>query len=184
MAYSTCSMVAGRIPNLLNGASDIENTCDPKLLPASATIVTFMSGGCALIQAKINALGFEAPEAGGILTDYLADIEANYAAWISELARSSPRTAKGERSRADDFRKAYEAGLRQLDKMDLSMLGLSLRTATGSGWYLGGQSVTDKQMAEADSDRVKPRIARGQFADPSNPSAETGDGTGSDPQAR
>ena len=184
MPYSSCTMVAGLIPNLINGASDIENTCNTELLPASATIITFMSGGCTLIEAKINSMGYAAPGAGGLLSDYLANIEAQYTAWQCETARSSPRVAKGERSRADTFRKAYEAGLRQLDKMDLSMVGFTLLQATGSGWYSGGTSVTDKQAAEADADRVEPRIARGQFANPTNPDAETGDGTRQGDQER
>lgn len=184
MPYSSCTMVAGLIPNLINGASDIENTCDTKLLPASATMITFMSAGCALIEGKINSMGYIAPGAGGLLSDYLANIEAQYTAWQCEAARSSPRTAKGERSRADTFRKAYEAGLRQLDKMDLSMIGFTLLQATGSGWYSGGTSVADKQAAEADADRVDPRIARGQFANPENPDAETGDSTRQGDQER
>jgi hypothetical protein len=159
-------MVAGRIPNLINGASDIENTCSDTLRPASATIVTFMSGGCALIQAKFNSMGYAAPGAGGTLSDYLADIEADYAAWRAELARSSPRTAKGERSRADDFRKAYEAALRQLDKMDLSMLGFTPKESGGSGWYAGGISQSDKDVQEADTNRVDAAFKRDGFANP------------------
>ena len=177
MAYSSCTLVAGLIPNLINGASDIENTCNDDMLPASITMVAFMSAGCSLIEGKINSLGYAAPGAGGALSEYLGVIEAQFTAWQCEAGRSSPRTAKGERSRADTFRKAYEAGLRHLDKMDLSMLGLTPLQATGSGWYSGGTSVADKQAAEADADRVAPRIARGQFANPSNPDAETGEGT-------
>ena len=177
MGYATCIMVAGLIPNLINGASDIENTCSETLLPASITMVAFMSAGCALIEATINSMGYSAPGAGGTLSDYLGNIEAMYTAWQCEAGRSSPRTAKGERSRADAFRKAYEAGLRQLTKMDLSMMGFALLQSTGSGWYSGGTSVADKRTVEADADRVEPRIARGQFANPSNPDAETGDGT-------
>ena len=171
MAYSTCAMVAGRIPNLINGASDIENTCDAKLLPASATIVTFMSGGCALIQSKLNSLGYAAPAAGGVLSDYLGDIEADYAAWRSELARSSPRTAKGERSRADDFRKAYEAALRQLDKMDLGAVGLT-RLSTVAGVWGTGVSISGKETIASDTDRVAPAFKRDGFANPDKESED------------
>ena len=176
-------MVAALIPNLLNGATSLD-FLDEDILPASAAIRQFMSGGCSLIQAKVNSMGYIAPGSGETLGDFFGFIEANYAAWQSELSRSSPRTAKGERSRADSFRKAYEAGLRQLDKMDLSMIGFSLLQATGSGWYSGGTSVADKQAAEADADRVDPRIARGQFANPENPDAETGNGTRQGDQER
>jgi len=166
MTYATCAMVAGRIANLINGASDIENTCITDMVPASATIITFMSGGCALIEGVINSMGYAAPGADGVLADYLGDIEADYAAWRAELSRSSPRTAKGERSRADDFRKAYEAALRQLKKMDLSMMGLTPRESAGSGWYSGGISDADKSAVEGDSDRVRPAFERGKFENP------------------
>ena len=165
MSYSTCAMVAARIPNLINGASTLDDF-DDSIRPASSEIRTFMSGGCALIEAKLAAIGFSAPGSGGVLSDYLGDIEADYAAWRSELSRSSPRTAKGERSRADDFRKAYEAALRQLDKMDLGMLGFTRLQAAGSGWYAGGVSVADKQAVESNADRVDPAFERGKFANP------------------
>ncbi len=165
MSYSTCSMVAGLIPNLLNGATTLDYLSDD-IVPASAEIRKFMSGGCSLIQAKFYSMGFTPPASGGALGDYLADIEASYAAWRSELARSSPRTAKGERSRADDFRKAYEAGLRQLDKMDLTMLGFTPSQSTGSGWYAGGVSQSDKDAVASDADRVDPAFERGKFANP------------------
>ena len=99
-----------------------------------------------------------------ILYDFLGDIEADYAAWRSEMARSSPRTAKGERSRADDYRKAYEAGLRQLEKMDLGLMGLVLLYSTGMGWYSGGISEADKAAVESNTDRVSPRFSRDGFA--------------------
>ena len=173
MAFSTCAQVAALIPNLLNGASNLDDLAED-VRPASTAIRSFMSGGCALIIAKFNTMGF-APAGGGVLADFLADIEANYAAWRSELARSSPRTAKGERSRADDFRKAYEANLRQLDKMDLTMLGFALKEATGSGWYAGGISVSDKEAVESNTDRVQPRFKRDKFANPERPNDSTDD---------
>ncbi|KKL24171.1 hypothetical protein LCGC14_2417980 [marine sediment metagenome] len=174
MAFSTCAQVAALIPNLLNGASNLDDLAED-VRPASTAIRSFMSGGCALIIAKFNTMGFNAPGAGEALYDFLADIEANYAAWRSELARSSPRTAKGERSRADDFRKAYEANLRQLDKMDLTMLGFTPKETRGSGWYAGGISVADKEAVESNTDRVKPRFKRDKFANPDSPNDSTDD---------
>ena len=172
MPFSTCTMVAGLIPNLLDGASDIEGTNDPTIRPASPTIVSFMSAGCSLIIAKVNSLGFNPPSSGG-LYDYLAIIEANYTAWQCEMSRSSPRTAKGERSRADDFRKAYEAALRQLDKMDLSMMGLTLLNAAGAGWYHGGVSQADKDSVDSNTDRVDARFKREGFMNPERPTDST-----------
>jgi hypothetical protein len=167
-------MVAALIPNILNGASNLDNLGE-KIRPASSEIRSFMSGGCSLINAKLAAMGFSPVAEGAALFDFLADIEANYAAWRCELSRSSPRTAKGERSRADDFRKAYEANLRQLDKMDLTMLGFTPLQATGSGWYMGGVSEADKAAVESNADRVDPRFAREQFANPESPSTELDD---------
>lgn len=184
MSFASCALVSGLIPNLLNGASDFEGINDATILPASVTIVNFMSAGCDLIIAKINSLGFNAPT-GEALSSYLAIIEANYAAWQCEMSRSSPRTAKGERSRADDFRKAYEAALRQLDKMDLSMLGLTPIFATGSGWYLGGISQADKDSVESDTDRVDARFTRDGFGSPEVPSGTgAGGNTSNDDQER
>ncbi len=173
MAFSTCAQVAALIPNILNGASNLDDLASD-IRPASSEIRNFMSGGCSLITAKFNTMGF-APGTGGVLADFLADIEANYAAWRCELARSSPRTAKGERSRADDFRKAYEANLRQIDKMDLTMLGFTPKEVTGSGWYMGGRSESDKAAVESDTDRVDARFKRDRFVNPDRPVDSTDD---------
>lgn len=175
MAFSSCARVAALIPNILNGASDFEGLNDPKIRPASTQIVEFMSSGCSMIIANLNTLGFNPPPAGGAMYDYLADIEASYTAWRCELSRSSPRTAKGERSRADDFRKAYEAALRQLKNMDLTMLGFAPKEATGSGWHLSGTSVAEKAAVESNTDRVASRFKRGGFANPERPTDSTDD---------
>ena len=177
MAFSTCAMVAALIPNILNGASNLDNM-EADVRPASSEIRRFMSGGCSLIIAKFNSMGFSAPVADGALYAFVGDIEANYAAWRSELARGSPRTAKGERSRADDFRKAYEANLRQLNMMDLTMLGFTPKEAAGSGWYMGGRSQSDKDSVASDTDRVPGRIRRDQFVNPERPDDSTGDQQG------
>ena len=166
MSYSSCTMIAALIPNLLNGASDIEGACmNDSMRPASTAIVGFMSSGCALIEANIQSRGFSPPGKNGIMSDFLADIEVNYAAWRSEMARSSPRTAKGERSRADTFRKAYEAGLRQLEKMDLSLVGWS-RIGTITGKWETGVSVADKEAIASNTDRVENAFIRGGFSNP------------------
>jgi hypothetical protein len=173
MAFSTCAMVAALIPNLLNGASTLDNMEDG-LRPASSEIRQFMSGGCSLIVANLASLGFNPPAEGGALYDFLGDIEANYAAWRAELSRSSPRVAKGERSRADDFRKAYEANLRQLHKMDLSMMGFTPKFSTGTGWYVGGTSQAEKDSVASNTDRVPARFERNSFGNPELPGDTVG----------
>ena len=174
MPFSSCALVSSLIPNLLDGASDFEGINDSTVLPPSALIVAHMSSGCALIIAKVNSMGFSAPASNGALNDYFAVVEANYTAWQCEMSRSSPRTAKGERSRADDFRKAYEAALRQIDKMDLSMLGFTpISQATGSGWYLGGTSQAEKDAVDSNTDRVDARFKRDGFVNPERPEDST-----------
>jgi len=123
-----------------------------------------MSSGCALIEAGIKSKGYT-PQTGTVIDDFLADIEANYAAYRAELARGSPRSAAGERTRSDAFRRSYQDGLNELKKMDLSMFGFSVGA---HGWYVGGISDSEKDSVASDTDRVDPRFYRGQFADSSD----------------
>ena len=164
MSYSTCIMVAALIPNILDGASNLTDL-GAKIRPASSEIRRFMSGGGSLIAAKISSMGFVPAGSAGALGDFLGDIESNYAAWRSETSRSSPRTNKGERSRASVFRKAYEAGLRQVGKMDLEAVGFTPMSAAG-GWYIGGISESEKASVASNTDRVKPAFTRGGFSNP------------------
>jgi hypothetical protein len=167
MPYSTCQRVAALIPNLLNGASNFDNL-DATIVPGSAAFTDFMSSGCALINAKLNSLGYSAPVAStnGIY-DILADIEANYVAFRAESARSSPRTARGERTRSDMFRRSYLSGLCDLGTMDLSRSGLGY---TGK-WAVTGISDAEKESVESDTDRVAPRFKREIFRNPDRTSS-------------
>ena len=158
MAYSTCAQVAALIPNLLNGASSFDGL-DNSIRPSSAQLVAFMSSGCALIEARLGALGYSTPATGGV-AGILGDLEANFAAYRAELARSSPRSAAGERSRADGFKKAFDDGLKDLAGMDLSRAGLGVAE---SKFYAGGISESDKETVAGDSDRVQPRFFEGVF---------------------
>lgn len=160
MAYSAASRCAGLIPNILNGASDFTNL-DAEVRPASTALVGFQSAGCAVINAHIAAMGYTATVASThVLYDMLADIEANYVAYRAELARSSPRIAAGERTRADQFKKAFDAGIKDLKTMDLSMMGVSMQKLD---WYIGGRSIAEKDSVESDTDRTSSRFGKGQF---------------------
>ena len=166
MSYSSASLVAGLIPNILNGASDFTGLSS-EIRPASAALVGFQSSGCALIDAKLASRGYTTPiSATAAIFGHLSMIEAHYVAWQAELARGSPRTAAGERSRADQFRMAFQDGMKSLDTMDLSFTGLTQSQSTGRGWYVGGVSQSEKDSAESDSDRVTPRFYRGAFDNP------------------
>ncbi|MBU0598851.1 hypothetical protein KKF61_07765 [Patescibacteria group bacterium] len=162
MAYSTCQRVATLIPNLLNGASSFDNLAT-NILPGSAALLNFMSSGCSLINTKLKSLGYAAPVgSGNDIYDYLADLEATYVAYRANALRASPRSAAGERSVADNFRYAFEDGLKSLATMDLSLLDIAY---TGK-WYVGGVSEAEKDSVASDSDRVDPRFYRGEFNNP------------------
>ena len=161
MAYSQASRVAALIPNLLNSASDFTNLAVAH--PASAQLVAWMSSGCALINARIQSLGYDVPIGSGVVIyDYLADLEATYAAYKAEQSRSSPRVAAGERTRANEFKKAFDSGLGDLAELDLTRMGVAY---TGK-WYVGGISESEKEDIESDTDRVKMRFTHGQFSNP------------------
>ncbi len=157
-AYSSCVRVAALIPNLLNSASDFDNLS--VCTPGSAQLINWMSAGCALIEAKIGGMGYTTPiGAANTIFDYLADLEATYTAYRAESARSSPRVAAGERTRAQQFKRDFDSGLDDISDMDLTRLGI---TYTGK-FYIGGISETEKETQESNTDRVPSRIKRGQF---------------------
>lgn len=163
MAYSTCARCSSLIPNLLNGASDFD-LLSVEVVPGSAALISYMSSGCSIINAALQRNGYSVPVASSNgLFDYLADIESNYVAYRAEMSRSSPRTAKGERSRADMFKQAFDDGIKFLSESDLTELGLSKST---TDWYIGGRTDSDKGIQEKDTDLVQSRFARGRFSNP------------------
>jgi len=160
MPYSTCAHCSSLIPNILSGASSFDGL-GAEIVPGSAALILFMSSGCSLIEATLHSQGYT-PAKGTILDDYLADIEANYCAYRAELVRGSPRTATGERTRADAFRRAYEDGLKNLKNMDLTRMGLEY----SGRFYVGGISDAERDSVESDTDRTEPRFKRGKFDNP------------------
>jgi len=144
---------------LLEGASSFDNMATTAT-PGSAQLIRFMSSGCAIINARLQSKGYGIPVAAtNAIHDWLADIEANYVAYRAEATRSSPRSAAGERSRADMFKKAFYDELDALDNLDLTQMGLTLTRS----WYIGGRSQADKDTVDGDTDRVSGRFERAQF---------------------
>ena len=173
MAYSSCQRVAQLIPNLLNSASDFDNM-DSDAYPGSAQLIRFMSSGCAIINATLKSKGYSAPIAStNTIYDWLSDIEANYVAYRAEATRSSPRSATGERTRADMFKDVFDDELRMLSELDLSQMGITLDRE----FYIGGISEDDKDTVDSDTDRIKSRFRTGQFdsGDVPGPSGATYD---------
>jgi hypothetical protein len=160
MSYSNCQLVAQMIPNLLNNASSFDNM-GTTVVPGSAQLIRFMSTGCAIINSRLKAKGWTTPVAAtATIYEWLSDIEANYACYRAELARSSARVAAGERGRHDNFKKAFEDGLNDLLELDPTLLGIGYSREDG---YVGGISEAEKDSVDSDTDRVKSRFKRGQF---------------------
>ena len=159
-AYSNCQLVAQMIPNLLNNASDFDNM-DTTVRPGSAQLIRFMSSGCALINARLKSKGWSTPVASTATAyEWIADIETNYVCYRAEALRSSPRSAAGERTKAQQYKRWFDDGLEELLEMDPTMLGIGFSREDG---YVGGISEADKDSVDSDTDRGKARIRRGQF---------------------
>uniref|UniRef100_A0A6M3IU11 Uncharacterized protein n=1 Tax=viral metagenome TaxID=1070528 RepID=A0A6M3IU11_9ZZZZ len=159
MPYSSCALVAQMIPNLLNGASSFDGL-EANVLPGSAQLVRFMSAGCALIEAKLMSRGYSVPvPATAAVYDFVADVEATYAAFRAEAVRVSSRTGTGERTRAEILRNQFDKMLQDLVSMDLTYMGVPL----ADRWYVGGVSQAEKDTVESDTDRVGYRFGRGKF---------------------
>jgi len=156
MAYSTSERGAALIPSLLNGALNYDDL-PSTIVPGSAALTLFHSSGCSLINSKLKSLGYAAPVAStNDIYDYLADLEATYVAYRANALRSSPRTSAGERTVADQFKRAFEDGLKSLENMDLSRLNIAYE----GKWYMGGISEAEKSAVSSDTDRVAPRFYR------------------------
>ena len=161
MAYSTCAKLLAMIPNLTDNSASIDNM-GANIFPGSAALISFLSSGCSIINAKIRSLGFAPPVAAtSEVYDYLSQLEAIYGAWQAEAARSSPRIAQGERTRADQFKRSFEDGLKLLESMDLTRMGVGVDSVTD--WYIGGISSSEKSSVESDTDRIPTRFKKGQF---------------------
>ncbi len=104
-------------------------------------------------------------------------INAIYGAWMAERSRTNARSQPGERTRADMFKDDFKFFLEQLFMNDLSLAGVPAATSSVSRArpWAGGISVCDKESAQSDSDRVKPRFGRDMHSDPLRP--RSGDGS-------
>ena len=161
MPYSTCARVVALIPNLTNGATTFDNWA-ATIVPGSAAYVAWMSSGCAMMQATLQARGYDIPASTGTtMSDLLANIEANYAAYMGEAARGSPRIAMGERVKADVHRRIFEDGMKFLREADLSPLITQTHRA-----YVGGVDVDEITTVDDDTDIPKHRFARDAFKHP------------------
>ena len=160
MAYCSSSAVGALCQSIMSGASDFGASTSPIL----AAVNSWLSSGCAVLEAKLGEKGYSAPGSTSVGYAWLADLNAFYAAARVEMSRSSFSLEPGARTRGQVFEEMFWAGLERLGKMDLSMVGFA-RDSAGK-LYAGGISQDDKDTYEEDSDRVKPRFTRNQFGFP------------------
>lgn len=157
MAYASASNVAALCKNLLGSASTFSSsTC-----PTDTSVDTWLSSGCAVINAHISGNGYSVPVAStAAIYDELVDLNALYAATRAELSRINIVVNIDERARYQIFDKMFWDGLARLGSMDLTSMGLS-KTSSTVAPYAGGISVADKESYETNTDRVNPRFHRG-----------------------
>ena len=158
MAYATTCQVYAHVHALVSPASAFSSaTC-----PTTDEVTVWLSGGCALINARLAAGGYGAIPATSPAYELAGAANALYGAWMAERQRVNARVSADERTRADMFKRDFEFHLTQLLAMDLGSVGVSQTSRV----YAGGISISDKEAQEADPDRVKPRFHRGMMTNP------------------
>lgn len=156
MAYASASDVAALCRNLLGSASEFDTSTSPTLTQVTA----WLSSGCAAINARYGGAISSATDAYNLATQ----ANALFAAWFAERSRINARVSADERTRADMFKRDFDAILEMLDMLDYADMGIT-PPSSGAAWA-GGISRSDKQTIESNSDRVKPRFSRGMLDDP------------------
>ena len=153
MAYASASDVAAICHNLLGNIPNFTTTTCPTLVQVNVWLTT----GCAVINGQLASKGVSAIPATSEAYGIAQQANAAYAGWWAERSRISSRVSKDERSRADMLKSDFDALMKVLLSLDLSRIGVSQTSVA----YAGGISVSDKSTVQSDSDRVKPRFARG-----------------------
>lgn len=161
MAYASASDVAAFCQNLLN----TEDSFTSSTCPTLGEVTVWLSSGCSIIETFLANKGYSVPVSQGTVAyNWIKDINTFYGVYMAELSRTNIITSPGERTRAQQFERSFWDGLEMLQKVDLTGVGLS-QASTGT-IYAGGTKQSEKDTQEADTDRVKPRFYRGQFATP------------------
>ncbi len=156
--YASASDVAIMCQNLLGSASTFSTSTSPALV----SVTQWIAGGDAIINSHLASWRYATP-APSTATAYswLVDLNALYAAARAEMTRTNITLSMGERTRGQVLAKDFWDQLSSLRSLDLTLMGLT-RTTTGGLWT-GGISLTDKDEAQSDSDKLQPRFRRGQF---------------------
>lgn len=159
MAYASASNAAALCQNVLSGASNFSTSTSPAL----AAVNVWLTSGCAVLESTLAGWGYNVPPGSNTAAyGWLADLNALYAAAKVELSRTNITLGPGERTRGQVFEQMFWDGLDRMRGQDLSRAGLA-RSSDGR-LYVGGVSVDDKDIWDEDTDRVRPRFRRDQFA--------------------
>ena len=153
MPYASACDVAALTHNLLGNIPNFTTTTCPTL----AQVNVWLTTGCAVINSRLASKGVSAIPTSSEAYGVAQQANALYAAWFAERSRISARVSKDERSRADMMKSDFDALMEVLLDLDLSRMGVTQTSVA----YAGGISVSDKSTVQSDSDRVKPRFARG-----------------------
>lgn len=156
MAYAAASDVASYTQNILGS----ENQFNTSTSPVMHRVTQWLSSGCAVLETHLNQKGYSTPVASGTVAyDWLRDLNALYAAARVEMSRTNVTLAPGERTRGQVFDEMFHRDLQRFMEGDLTIAGVT--RSTSGKLYAGGISVSDKQIKEANTNRVKPRFGRG-----------------------
>ena len=161
MAYASASDVAALTPQLISPQKEYTIASSPTL----ANLNSWLSSGCSVIELQLSAKGYSVPVSEGTIAyDFLRELNALYAAYLAENARTNIVLGAGERSRATQFEKQFWSGIDRLLAMDLTMAGVD---KTGDApMYIGGISYSAKDVYDDNTDRIGPRFKRNQFGFP------------------
>ena len=160
-AYASASDVAALTPNLLG----ILDAYGPSSSPTLQEVEEFLSSGCAIIETHLTAWGYVVPITPDLsVYGWLGRLNVYFAAAMAEISRTVATVGPDERTRGQVFDEWFWRDLERLGEVDLTLMGAA-RT-THATIYSGAQTVTDKDSYESDTDRVKPRFARGMFDTP------------------
>jgi hypothetical protein len=158
VAYANASHVYSHCFSLVKPASEFDSSTCPSL----AEVNTWLTGGCAVINARLAGAGYSAIPTTSAAYDLASAANALYGAWMAERSRINARVSADERTRADMFRRDFEFHLDMLLELDLSRAGVTQTSVA----YAGGISRSDKDSVSSNTDRVPGRFKRGQFRNP------------------
>lgn len=164
--YASASDVAALCRNLINNDSNFGSSTSPTLTQVNS----WLSSGCAIIEAKISDMGYAVPiTATTTVYKYLTDLNALYAAARAELSRINVTLGPGERTRGQVFDEMFWKQLKQLENLNLATMGASRYTSSDTvGIFGGGLTDTSKDTYTDNSDYVTARFTRGMLSFDSN----------------